>query len=35
MIFSFQELESYAYESGEGQVPSTLILERQRIVMGK
>lgn len=32
---NLQELESYAYASGEGDVPSTLILERQKVVMGK
>ena len=30
-----EELESYAYESGEAIVPSNLLLERQRVVMGK
>ena len=30
-----EELESYAYESGEAIVPSNMLLERQRIVMGK
>lgn len=35
VLFCFQELESYAYESGEGEVPSNLLLERQRIVMGE
>ncbi len=30
-----QELESYAYESGEGSMPSNVLLERQRVVMGK
>lgn len=30
-----EELESYAYESGEAIVPSNLLLERQRIVMGE
>lgn len=29
-----EELESYAYESGEEIIPSNLLLERQRIVMG-
>ena len=29
------ELESYAYESGEGALPSNMLLDRQRIVMGK
>merc|ERR1719210_781757 len=28
-----QELESYAYESGEGNMPSNVLLERQRVVM--
>merc|ERR1719210_2845509 len=28
-----QELESYAYESGEGTMPSNVLLERQRVVM--
>ena len=30
-----QELESYAYESGEGNMPSNVLLERQRVVMGE
>ena len=30
-----EELESYAYESGEAIIPSNMLLERQRIVMGK
>ena len=30
-----EELESYAYESGEGNMPSNILLERQRVVMGK
>lgn len=30
-----EELESYAYESGEGTMPSNILLERQRVVMGK
>ena len=30
-----EELESYAYESGEGTMPSNVLLERQRVVMGK
>ncbi len=31
-----EELESYAYESGEADsVPSNVLLERQRIVMGE
>ena len=30
-----EELESYAFESGEEIVPSNLLLERQRIVMGE
>ena len=30
-----EELESYAYESGEAVIPSNLLLERQRIVMGE
>ena len=30
-----QELESYAYEAGDGTVPSNMLLERQRVVMGK
>ena len=29
-----EELESYAYESGEGTMPSNVLLERQRVVMG-
>ena len=29
-----QELESYAYESGDGNMPSNILLERQRVVMG-
>ena len=29
-----EELESYAYESGEGSMPSNVLLERQRVVMG-
>ena len=29
-----QELESYAYEAGDGTVPSNMLLERQRVVMG-
>ena len=29
-----QELESYAYEAGDGTAPSNMILERQRVVMG-
>merc|ERR1719210_1500615 len=28
-----QELESYAYESGEGAMPSNVLMERQRVVM--
>merc|ERR1719270_2690625 len=28
-----EELESYAYESGEGSMPSNVLLERQRVVM--
>ena len=28
-----EDLESYAYESGEGDLPSNLLLERQRVVM--
>ena len=30
-----EELESYAYASGEGTMPSNVLLERQRVVMGK
>ncbi len=30
-----EELESYAYESGDAIVPSKLILERQKLVMGQ
>ena len=30
-----EELESYAYESGEGTMPSNVLLERQRVVMGE
>jgi hypothetical protein len=30
-----EELESYAFESGEAIVPSNLLMERQRIVMGE
>ena len=28
-----EELEGYAYESGEGDMPSSVLLERQRVVM--
>ena len=28
-----EELEGYAYESGEGEMPSSVLLERQRVVM--
>ena len=30
-----EELESYAYASGEGTMPSNVLLDRQRVVMGK
>ena len=30
-----EDLESYAYESGEAIVPSNLLQERQKLVMGK
>ena len=28
-----EELEGYAYESGEGDMPSSVLMERQRVVM--
>ena len=30
-----EELESYAYASGEGTMPSNVLLDRQRVVMGE
>ena len=30
-----EDLESYAYESGEAIVPSNLLQERQKLVMGE